>query len=252
MVYITEGHGKRIVGDSVEVFHPGDLVFLGSNIAHVWYSDEAYYKGHLKLGSKAIVIYFNKDIFGSSFYNLDETTCLKQLFHRAKRGMSLTGSVNKEICELITSLPHAKGLNRIIGLLQVLQFLSTTNEYRLLASIGYHNTYDTKDNHKIDKVFQYVSQNFTHNISLEEIAKCCHMTGPSFCRFFKKRTKKTFIDFLNEFRTSHAKKLLIENEEMTIREIAFECGFNNISNFNKTFKYFTHITPKEYKEKYHL
>lgn len=143
---------------------------------------------------------------------------------------------------------QAKDLNRVIILLQILETISSGGEYELLASIGYQNTYNTTDNHKIDSVFQYVSQNFGHDISLEDIAKNCNMTPQSFCRFFKKRTQKTFIDFLNEFRISHAKKLMIENEEMTIREIAFDSGFNNISNFNKIFKSLTNVTPKEYKE----
>ncbi len=251
LVFIIEGNGKRIVGDSVEVFNPGDLVFLGSNISHVWYSDEAYYKKKSKLRSKAIVIYFNKEIFGGKFYSLEETQCLKQLFHKAERGMKITGPTHKKISELITTLPKAIGLNRIIGLLTVLQLLSATKEFELLASIGYQNTYDTKDNHKLNDVFQFVSQNFFLDISLEDIANRCHMTRPSFCRFFKKRTGKTFIDFLNEFRISHAKKLLVEKEDITIREIAFDCGFNNISNFNKIFKSFTGITPKEYKEQQH-
>lgn len=250
LVYIVEGNGKRIVGDSVEAFNPGDLVFLGSNISHVWYSDEAYYKEPTALHAKAIVIYFNKDIFGPGFYALDETKCLKALFHKAERGMKITGSHNQHLYALISTLVYAKGLSRIIGLLQVLEVLSAAKEYELLASIGYHNTYDTKDNHKIDGVFKYISQNFFKDIYLEDMARLCHMARPHFCRFFKKRTQMTFFDFLNEFRISHAKKLLIEKEENTVREIAYECGFNNISNFNRIFKSVVGLTPKEYKEKH--
>lgn len=251
MVYILEGFGKRIVGDNVAAFHPGELVLLGTNISHVWYSDEVYYRGNPDLRSRAIVLYFNKDIFGSNFYGLHEAQHLKQLYHKAERGLKINEGTNERVVALMQEMLRAKDLNRIILLLQMLETISSGGEYELLASIGYQNTYDTTDNHKIDSVFQYVSQNFGHDISLEDIAKNCNMTPQSFCRFFKKRTQKTFIDFLNEFRISHAKKLMIENEEMTIREIAFDSGFNNISNFNKIFKSLTAVTPKEYKDMHH-
>jgi AraC-like DNA-binding protein len=201
------------------------------------------------LRSKAIVVYFNKEIFGQSFYLLNETQPLKQLFHKAERGMKITDSSNKDLLDLIRKMPSTNGLERITGLLKMLQYLSQTKEYDLLASIGYQNTYDTKDNHKIDEVFQYVSQNFFQDISLEDMARRCHLTPQSFCRFFKKRTQKTFIDFLNEFRVSHARRLLAERDEMTISEIAYECGFHNISNFNKIFKEKTNGTPRQYKKR---
>ena len=85
------------------------------------------------------------------------------------------------------------------------------------------------------------------DISMPEVAELCHMTPQSFCRFFKARTKSTFIDFLNDIRISHARKLLIESEEQTIAEIAYLCGYKNLSNFNKLFKIKTKLTPKEYK-----
>ncbi len=235
------------MGDNVEFFQAGDLVFLGSNIPHVWYNDDQYYKKKSKLRARAVVIYFNKEVFGPNFYTLHETQCLKQLYHKAERGMHITGSTNKQLFSLVCDMLHAKGMDRIICLLNILQVISNTKEYQLLAGIGYQNTYDTRDNQKIDEVFQYVSQNFYQEITLDDIAKRCHFTRQSFCRFFKKRTQKTFIDFLNEFRISHARKLLTETEDMSISEVAYQCGFNNISNFNKIFKFRTGITPKQYK-----
>ena len=248
LVYILEGNGKRIVGDSVEPFHAGDLVFLGPNIPHVWYSDEAHRNQETILRSRAIVIYFNNGLFGKNFYNLHETQCLKQLFHKAERGMRINGHSNKSLYELVAEMPHRKNLDRITGLLQILQMLATTKEYDLLAGIGYQHAYDAKDNHKIDEVFQFVSQHFSRHITLEEMAGLCNLTPQSFCRFFKKRTQKTFVDFVNEFRISHARKLLSENDDMSISEIAYACGFNNISYFIKAFKTITGITPREHKK----
>ena len=248
LVYILEGNGKRIVGDSVEPFHAGDLVFLGPNIPHVWYSDETHYQNLELLRSRAIVIYFNHELFGKNFYTLHETQCLKQLFHKAERGMRINGHSNKCLYELVAEMPHRKNLDRITGLLQILHMLATTREYDLLAGIGYQHSYDAKDNHKIDEVFQYVSQHFSRHITLEEMAALCNLTPQSFCRFFKKRTQKTFVDFVNEFRISHARKLLSENDDLSISEIAYTCGFNNISYFIKAFKAITGITPREHKK----
>lgn len=249
LVYILEGNGKRIVGDSVAPFSPGDVIFLGSNVPHVWYSDKVYYQKGTGLTSRAIVIYFNSEIFGRNFYALNETQGLKKLFHKAERGIQITGQAGKKLGKLVEQMPHKKNLDRITGLLQILQLLATTREYEQLASIGYQHTYASKDNHKIDEVFRYVSQHFSRHITLEEIAGFCNLTPQSFCRFFKKRTQKTFIDFVNEFRISHATKLMAEKEDLSISEIAYGCGFNNISYFIKAFKSNTGMTPKQFRNK---
>jgi AraC-like DNA-binding protein len=249
LVYILEGNGKRIVGDSVAPFSTGDVIFLGSNVPHVWYSDKTYYAKDSPLHSRAIVIYFNKDIFGQNFYLLNETQCLKKLFHRAERGMQVTGEAAERMGRLMEQMTKKKNLDRITTLLQILQLLANTRDYEQLASIGYQHTYASKDNHKIDEVFRYVSQHFSRQITLEEIAGFCNLTPQSFCRFFKKRTQKTFIDFVNEFRISHATKLMAEKEDLSISEIAYGCGFNNISYFIKAFKVSTGVTPKQYRNK---
>jgi AraC-like DNA-binding protein len=249
LVYILEGNGKRIVGDSVAPFSAGDVIFLGSNVPHVWYSDKTYYAKGSPLHSRAIVIYFNKDIFGQNFYLLNETQCLKKLFHRAERGMQVTGEAAERMGRLMEQMIKKKSLDRITTLLQILQLLANTRDYEQLASIGYQHSYASKDNHKIDEVFRYVSQHFSRQITLEEIAGFCNLTPQSFCRFFKKRTQKTFIDFVNEFRISHATKLMAEKEDLSISEIAYGCGFNNISYFIKAFKVSTGVTPKQYRNK---
>ena len=247
LVYILEGTGKRIVGDSVSTFSRGDVIFLGSNVPHVWYSDKLFYQKTTPLRSRAIVIYFNKDIFGENFYALNETQVLKKLFHKAERGLQVNGDAGQRLGKLIEQMTKKKSLDRITTLLQILQLLANTRDYEQLASIGYQHSYASKDNHKIDEVFRYVSQHFGRQITLEEIAGFCNLTPQSFCRFFKKRTQKTFIDFVNEFRISHATKLMAEKEDLSISEIAYGCGFNNISYFIKAFKLNTGLTPKQYR-----
>jgi AraC-like DNA-binding protein len=249
LVYILEGTGKRIVGDNVAPFSAGEIIFLGPNVPHVWYSDKSYYARNSPLTSRAIVLYFNKDIFGQNFYELNETQVLKKLFHKAERGLQVTGDASIRLGKLMEQMTKKKNLDRITTLLQILQLLASTRDFQQLASIGYQHSYASKDNHKIDEVFRYVSQHFARQITLEEIASFCNLTPQSFCRFFKKRTQKTFIDFVNEVRISHATKLMAEKEDLSISEIAYGCGFNNISYFIKAFKSNTGVTPKQYRNK---
>jgi len=247
LVYVTNGTGKRIIGDKIEVFGPGDMVFLGPNIPHVWYSDSSFYIKNSGLNSTAIVLYFSKEIFGDNFYHLEECQLLKDFFNKAQRGLKIYGTAHENIAPLLAKMNESSGLQKIVYLLQILECLSTSKETEALASISYKNSYDTKDNHKIDAVFLYLNKNFMRDISMPEVARLCHMTPQSFCRFFKIRTKSTFVDFLNDIRISHARKLLIESDEQTIAEIAYLCGYKNLSNFNKLFKIKTRLTPKEYK-----
>lgn len=248
LVYIVSGTGKRIIGDNIEVFGPGDMVFLGPNIPHVWYSDPSFYKSNSDEKSIAIVVYFSKEIFSEKFYQLEEVQSLKEVFKKAGRGLKIKGNTYQQLATLLTKMPGSTGMQKIVYLLQVLECLATSQETEALASITYKNSYDTKDNHKIDEVFLYLNKNFMRDISMPEVAELCHMTPQSFCRFFKNRTKTTFVDFLNDIRISHARKLLIESEEQTIAEIAYLCGYKNLSNFNKLFKIKTKLTPKEYKK----
>jgi AraC-like DNA-binding protein len=247
LVYVINGTGKRIIGDKIEVFGAGDMVFLGPNIPHVWYSDATFYQNPGQHRSLAIVLYFSKDIFGENFYQLEESQLLKEFFSKAERGLKISGLTHERVAGLLTKMNENSGLKRIVNLVQVLDCLTASKDTEALASITYKNSYDTRDNHKIDEVFLYLNKNFMRDISMPEVAELCHMTPQSFCRFFKTRTKSTFVDFLNDIRISHARKLLIESDDQTIAEIAYLCGYKNLSNFNKLFKIKTKLTPKEYK-----
>ncbi|HEY0272286.1 MAG TPA: AraC family transcriptional regulator, partial [Chitinophaga sp.] len=173
------------------------------------------------------------------------------LFHRAQRGMKITGATHALLKPEILALPKKEGLDRIISLLHILKILSETRDYYFLASAGYSHAYNAKDNHKIDEVFKYVMNNFAREISLQDVASITNLSPQSFCRFFKNRTRKSFVQFLNEVRIGHACKRLTE-EDWSIAEIAYSCGFKNLSNFNRFFKEIVGKTPKEYKQELRL
>lgn len=246
LVYVTESFGKRIVGDSVEHFEKGDLVFVGANLPHVWYNDDRYYQGDPTLVARSVVVYFLQNVFGEQFFSLEETKLLTEFFHRARRGIRFSGSTNKAVAKEMIRLPRREGMDRIVSLLKILQMLSESKDCRYLASIGYTNAFNEKDNHKIDEVFKFVLSNYQREITLQEVAEITNFTPQSFCRFFKNRTKKSFVQFVNEIRIGQVCRRLSE-EDWSIAEIAYTCGFQNLSNFNRFFKEVTGKTPKEYR-----
>jgi len=247
LVYILESHGKRIIGNAVESFESGDMVFLGDDIPHVWLNDEIFYKGINSLKAKAIVIYFSRDLFGDSFYELPEAQDVKKFFSQAMKGVSITGQTNALISKKMEKLLKKKGFEVVMGLIEILFLLSKSKDLRFINDNSYVSTNDENKNDRLAEVFQYVKSNYKEEISLDEIAKIANLTPTSFCRMFKSKTKKPFVEYLNEIRVSNACKYLIETD-LGISEIAYECGYKTASNFNKLFKKLIGTTPKEYRK----
>lgn len=250
LVYIKESHGKRIIGNSVEHFVSGDMVFLGSDIPHVWLNDEIYYQGICTLKAKAIVVYFDKDIFGPIFYELKETQKINSLFNQASRGLSIKGETNLLIAKKLEELLHKKNFEIIVGLFEILAILSESNDLSFVNNESYSQTNVRHKNDRLSDIFDYVKVHYMEDISLDEIAKIANLTPNFFCRMFKLKTKKHFVEYLNEIRISNACKYLIETD-MPMSEIAFSCGYKTVSNFNKLFKKLTGTTPKEYRKNTH-
>lgn len=246
LVYILESHGKRIIGNSVESFESGDMVFLGDDIPHVWLNDEIFYKGINSLKAKAMVIYFSRDLFGNSFYELPEAQEVKKFLSQGVKGVSITGQTNAVIAKKMEKLLKKKGFEVVMGVIEILFLLSKSKDLRYINDNSYISVSDENKNDRLAAVFQYVKSNYKEEISLDEIAKIANLTPTSFCRMFKAKTKKPFVEYLNEIRVSNACKYLIETD-LGISEIAYECGYKTASNFNKLFKKLIGTTPKEYR-----
>ncbi|MCH5719237.1 helix-turn-helix domain-containing protein [Niabella hibiscisoli] len=140
-----------------------------------------------------------------------------------------------------------KSLAQLITMLEIFELLTTTKEYNLLASTGYKNTYQAKDSDRMDNVFKHIFCNFKSDIKLEEMASIANMNQQAFCRYFKSRTQKTLVEFVNNIRISHACKL-ISDGDYSITALAYECGFQSLSNFNRFFKEVKGLTPREYRK----
>ena len=247
LVYIIESYGKRIIGNSVEHFEAGDMVFLGANLPHVWLSDEVYYRGINKLKAKSIVVYFNKDVLGSVFYQLKEASKINTLFSEAIKGLRVTGKTNTLIAEKLKPLLKKKDFDIIAGLFEILSILCNSKDVSCINNETYTLANDQSKTDRLSEVYKYVKENFSEDITLAKISKLAHLTPPSFCRLFKLRTKKHFVEYLSEVRISNACKFLMETD-MTISAIAYACGYKTVSNFNKLFKKITGVTPQAYKK----
>ena len=247
MVYIIESHGKRIIGNVVEHFEAGDMVFLGSNIPHVWLNDEVYYRGIKKLKAKAIVVYFNKNILGQPFYELKEANKVIALFNQAIRGLNITGKTNTLIAQKLEALLKKRGFEIIIGLFEILSIISLSKDVTFINNEAYTPAVDKSKTDSFSEVFKFIKEHYSDDIRLSDVSKVANLTPESFCRLFKTKTKKRFVEFLNEVRVSNACKLLIQTD-MSTSEVAYDCGYKTVSHFNKVFKKITGNTPKEYKK----
>jgi AraC-like DNA-binding protein len=245
ILLVVQGTGTRFVGDSVEPFVPGDLVMIGPNVPHEWCSDKNINAGM----SEAIYILFNTEILGSDFWNLPESKIILKIIQQSNRGIKLSGKTAKRIALIMKSIETSYGFSRITQLLTILEMIAFSNEFRYLASPVVQNTINERDSERLNKVYKYVIENIHNNISLENAAFIASLSKPAFCRYFRKRTKKTFVQFLNEIRIGQACRLLV-NENQSIAEIGYTCGFSNISYFIRQFKSITGLTPLAYRKKF--
>lgn len=240
LVFVNGGSGKRQIGSNLSYYTNGTLILIGSNLPHCGFTD-------MLTGNRSeTVVQMKKDFLGSHFFNIPEMEKIQNLFEIAKSGVVFSGETKAILGHKLENLDTKNNFERLITLLDVLYGLSTTDEFRILNAEGFSMPADIKDNDRINRVFNFVKTNFKEEIKLQEISDLVSMTVPSFCRYFKKITNKTFTQFVNEYRLVHASKLLAE-QPLSITEVCFESGFNNFSHFNKSFKKFTGQSPSKYR-----
>ncbi|UBM57177.1 helix-turn-helix domain-containing protein [Marinilongibacter aquaticus] len=244
LTYIRKSTGTRLVGDNIEPFADGDLVLLGANLPHLWRNDEVYFQDK-GFRIEAIAIHFYEDFWGTDFLEMPENAHIRDLLIEARRGLKIFGSTHRIISSKMEEILGLKGVRRVVQLYEMLDIIARSSEKEMLCSAGFLEEYTIDPNDKINEIYQYALANFKNGISIEEIAEHVHVSPNYFCRYFKKRTSKTFIEFITELRVGHACKLLIEGT-MNISQICFESGFNNLPNFNRKFKELVGKSPTQY------
>ncbi len=241
LVYVKEGSGKRHIGSHLSYFNGGELVLIGSNLPHQGFTNR------LSCSESETVIQMLPNFLGDDFFNIPEMKGIHNLFERSKKGLSFGEEDKNRIGKKILQMVNKDKFEQILLLLEILRDLSNSRNYKILNANGFLLVSSPQDNDRLNKVLNYVKENFQKPITLNEIADLVSMTVPSFCRYFKKITDKTFTQFLNEYRLVHASKLLTE-KEIGINEVSFESGFNNYSHFVNQFKKFTGKSPSGYRK----
>jgi AraC-like DNA-binding protein len=247
LVHIVKGTGMQYVGNHLQSFKPDDMVMVGSNIPHLWKCDAEYFNSNSKATVESSVIHFLPNVFGEDFFRIPENSQIEKLLETAKHGLLILGTTKAKTSDLIKQLLVATSVEKVIILLQILNLLSTSKELTALNKNILQNNQSTKETERMNNVLQYLLNNFTETITLDEIAKVANMSDNAFCRYFKSNTKRTFSAFILELRINHACKLLSDTNK-AVADICFECGFNNFSNFNRYFKQLTKYSPLQYKK----
>lgn len=241
LVYIKEGYGNRYVGNHISKFEEGDLILMGPNIPHFGY------EFGLQGVNEEIVVQFKKDLIKTSVQIMPELEAIAAMISKSKSGISFYGETKEMIGLQLEKMEEQSAFDRLLSILKVLQRLAQSEEYEVLNAQGMTLIIQNQDDERINQVYNYVKTHYESEISLDQISKVASMTVPAFCRYFKKYTKKTFTQFVNEFRVRQAIRLIsLGNKSIT--EIAYEVGFNNFSHFNKQFKRVTGLSPSTYKK----
>lgn len=232
---------KRIVGDSIEVIEDAELVLVGPNLYHAWFTHKCQSEQITEL-----TIQFHKDLFEDRLLRRNQLSFIKTMFEKAQRGLLFSPETVERLRPRLFQLEQKNGFDSVLELLSILHDLSTSRNMRTLSDSSSDNEQFNYNSRRIEKVFEYMNTNYSRAITLTEVAKVANMPEASFSRFIKKRIGSTFIDSLNEIRLGHATRMLIDTTH-NVAEVAYKCGFNNISNFNRTFKKRKGCTPKEFR-----
>lgn len=235
---------KRVVGDHIAEIDDLELVIIGSNLPHVWQTHKCSGKE-----IREVTIQFHKDLFDEKFLKRNQLSFIRNMLERSARGILFSKQTIEQIAPRLLVLNQKNGFDSVLELLSILHDLSISRNMHTLSDATFSNAEFSYNSRRIGKVIDYMNQNFYKSISLTEVAKLTNMTDVSFSRFFKTRTGITFMDSLLEMRLGHASRLLIDTTQ-SVSEVANNCGFNNISNFNRLFKKKKGCTPKEFRENY--
>ena len=241
-----KSNGTRIVGDSVELFDQYDMVLIAGNIPHCW----NYYRQNNTLPENhGIVVNFKLESFGESLLSQHELHNLKELLSEADRGLAFSIEDSREAEKFLVQMVSDKGIDKMIDFFNIIKILCASERRAYLCSENYKLAFDERGNKRMSDVYTYIRENYFKNIPLEKIAKVAKMSPFSFSKYFKKNCGAGFIEYLNRVRTNKACYLLRETE-YPVHEIATECGFASISNFNKQFRKTEGVSPRDFRAQF--
>ena len=242
LVYIEGTNAKRHVGDHISDYKGSDLVLIGSNIPHLNFDHgvtTTYRKEVLHFKTN-----FKENIIG----NLPELKQIERLLELSAYGIAFFGTTKTKAGTLMKTLHQLDPFEFFMAVMKLLKLLASSSEFELLHKAPYRNRYSTKEQKRIRAIYGYIDEHYQHKILLDDVASICNLTKPAFCRYFKKNTGTTFVGFLNQYRISQAKRLLLQGKNVS--ETCFECGFESLSYFNRNFKKITGENPSRFKQRH--
>ncbi len=235
---------KRVVGDHIGEIDDLELILIGSNLPHVWQTFNCQSKE-----IREITIQFHKDLFDEKFLKRNQLSFIRNMLEKSAKGIQFSKQTIEQITPRLVILSQKQGFDSVLELMSILHDLSISRNMHTLSNATFNNVEFSYNSRRIERTIEYMNQSFHKPISLNEVSKLANMTDVSFSRFFKARTGISFMDSLLEMRLGHASRLLIDTTQ-AVAEVAYNCGFNNISNFNRLFKKKKGCTPKEFRENY--
>lgn len=242
--FIEKGKGvKRIVGDSVEEIGDYELVLIGgADLEHVWEQGKCRSKD-----IREITIQFSGDIFGTELLSKNQFASISRMLRRAEHGLAFPlSSIMKVYSTLDDIANENERFVQFLKFLYVLYELSISDDARVLASSSFAHTARSNESRRVEKVKQYINDHYAKPLKLADLAGLVGMSPVSFSRFFRQRTGRTLSDYIVDIRLGYAARMLVDSSK-NISEICYECGFNNLSNFNRTFKSKRNYTPRDFR-----
>ena len=246
--FITEGSGKRIVGDSIEEFQPGDLAFIGPNLPHVWIAEKESQMPS-KRTLEMVFLQFNLNVLSDQLLSLPEFCHVKRALDLSERGIKIIGDTLNEVSEIMLQLPYLKSFERMLHFYSLMNTIGRSDTNIPLASKKYLKKRFTTTNKRIATIHEYLMNNYREEVDLKRLAALINMAEGSLCRFFKMNMGITVFEYLNRIKTEFACKLLMD-PDLSILQVCMDSGFNNLSHFNKQFRKSNRITPSEYRKQF--
>lgn len=244
---IVNGKGvKRVVGSHIGEAGEVELVLVGSQLPHAWFTHKC-----TSTEIKEVTIQFHKDLLDEKLLRRHQLAFMQKMFEHSVRGILFSAGTTRQLIDRISNLNQKHGFDSVLELFSILHDLSISRNMQFLSDASFASSRPMAYNsRRIEKTMEYLNQNFDKSITLSDVARIANMTETAFSRFFKARTGVNFIDSVNDIRLGHASRLLIETTA-SVSEVAYNCGFNNMANFNRIFKRKKGCTPKEFRDNYH-
>lgn len=245
LVLVNKSTGKRLVGDHIGHFDSGDLVLMGPDLPHVWVSDKNFIERPKQEAADATVIHFTPDFIGQDIFNIPEFSSLIEILQLSSRGIHIYGIEKKKIADIMNSMLFESGLKRLASIFEIFDIVCSMKNFELLASPNFISNRNT-ENSRHSKINNYILDNFHKQITLKEVADEANMATTTFCNFFKEQYRMTFVEYVTQIRIGHFCRLITEQDK-SILEAAYICGFNSIANFNRQFKKLKGMSPSEFR-----